>query len=76
MFKTLCQNAQRERLDLGYCFGLGRSVTEHAREVWNLGDPPAVLLAFELNLERHNRHSSMGDGCSRLHRVSYAAVRL
>ena len=53
MFKSLSQYAQRESLYLSYGFRLVGTVAEHAREVRNLGDPTAILLTFELNLEGH-----------------------
>lgn len=51
MFETLGQDAQGQRLHFGDGFGLVGAVAEHSREVGNLGNPPAILLAFELNLE-------------------------
>lgn len=53
MFETLRQDTQGQRLHLRDSFGLVGSIAEHSREIGNLGDPPAILLAFELNLEGH-----------------------
>ena len=53
VFETLGQDAQGQRLYLSDSFGLVGGIAEHSREIGNLGDPPAILLAFELNLEGH-----------------------
>ena len=47
------QDAQGECLNFRDGVGLVGAVAEYARELGNLGDPPAIVLAFELNLERH-----------------------
>ncbi len=53
MFETLGQDTQGQRLHLRDSFGLVGSIAEHSREIGNLGNPPAILFAFELNLEGH-----------------------
>lgn len=53
MLETLGQDTQCQRLHLGDSFGLAGRIAEHSREIGNLGDPPAILLSFELNLEGH-----------------------
>lgn len=53
MFETLGQDPQGQRLHLGDSFGLVGGITEHSREIGNLGDPAAILFAFELDLEGH-----------------------
>lgn len=53
VFETLGQDAQGQGLHPSDSFGLVGSIAEHSREVGNLGDPPAILFAFELNLEGH-----------------------
>lgn len=53
MFETLGQDAQRQRLHLGDSLGLVDGIAEHARQLGDLGDPSAILFAFELNLEGH-----------------------
>lgn len=53
MFETLGQDPQRQRLHLGDSLGLVGGIAEHSRKVGNLGNPSAILLAFDLNLEGH-----------------------
>lgn len=53
MFEALSQDPQRERLDLRNGLGLIAAVAQHTRKVRNLGDPPAILFAFEFDLEGH-----------------------
>lgn len=53
MFEPLSQDAQREGLHFSHGFRLVGTVAEHAREVRDFGDPAAIFLTFELNLEGH-----------------------
>ena len=53
MFETLGQDPQGQRLHLSDSVRLVSGITEHPREIGNFGDPPAILFAFELNLEGH-----------------------
>ena len=53
MFETLGQDTQGQRLHPSDSFGLVGAIAEHSREIGDLGDPPAILLAFKLNLEGH-----------------------
>lgn len=51
VFIPLGKNAQRERLDLRDRVVTVASVDDHSGDVWNLRDPAAVVLAFDLNVE-------------------------
>lgn len=51
MVETIGQDMQGQRLHLSDSFGLVGSRAEHSHETGNLGDPPAILLAFKLNRE-------------------------
>ncbi len=53
MLKPIRNNPQRERLDLGFCFGGRFRIDQHAGQVRDFGDPTAVLFLLELDGERH-----------------------
>ena len=51
MFETLGDHAEGKRLHSGDGLVPCPAVAENAGQVWNLGDPPAVFLAFEFDRE-------------------------
>ena len=55
MFELIGDDAQRERLDPSLGFLFGGAVGEDARKVRDLGYPPAVGFALNLNREGHSR---------------------
>lgn len=66
VFEALGQHPQGEGLDLRHCLWPICPITEHSGEVRNLGDPPAVLFTFELNLEDHNGTLAPGPPLSKI----------
>jgi hypothetical protein len=54
VLETLSQDAQSKGLHLRDGISLVRAITQHARELWDLSDPTAVLLAFKLDREDHD----------------------
>lgn len=53
LFQALGDNAKGERLDAGHRFVPIFAVAHDARQRRYLGDPAAVILAFEFDRERH-----------------------
>lgn len=56
MFEALGQNPKSKGLHLGDGFGLVGPVAHHASEVRDLGEPAAVLLLLDFDLEGHGRN--------------------
>ena len=52
MLEPFSNHAERQRLNAGLRFILGRAIGQDARQIGNLSDPAAVCLALKLNLER------------------------
>ena len=53
VFKTVGQHAQSERFDFSQCVRLGRSVSHAARQFHDLGNPAAILLVLNFDLQVH-----------------------
>ena len=53
MLAAFGENAQGKGLYFGDGLSLIRAVAQHARKLGNLGNPPAILLAVQLDLESH-----------------------
>jgi len=51
MFQPFGQDAKGKGLDAGDGFSATRSIAQHARKIRDLGHPPAIFLAIELNRE-------------------------
>ena len=62
MFEPFSEHSEREGLNPGNGLIPTRSVAQHTRQVWDLCDPAAILLAVELDRETdaHDAHSSTG----------------
>ena len=55
MFQPFGQDAKGKGLDAGDGFSATRSIAQHARKIRDLGHPPAIFLAIELNREARIR---------------------
>ncbi len=51
MFQSFRQHSQGQGLDFGDGLGLVGAVAEHTCEIRDFGNPAAILLTFELDLE-------------------------
>ena len=66
LLKPFGDDTQSKRLNLGLSFVLSGPIGQYARQIGDFGDPAAVSLALEFNLEGHHQppssHSSRSGG--------------
>lgn len=74
MFQSLGQDPQRQGLYLCHGLRLVGTVAKHAREVGDLGNPAAIHLTFELDLEGHKGTLAPGWLPNKRLHLSVAAV--
>lgn len=54
VLQAIGDHTQSERLCAGYSFGTRRPIGQHAWQLWDLGNPATVFLAFDLYGEAHD----------------------
>jgi len=53
MFQSLRNHSECQGLHVGHCVIAALPVAHDAREIWHLGNPPAVRFVFDLDREDH-----------------------